>query len=76
MSAPKSIPEEPRQKLWGDFFVRARLYPFLDFDDFMRDPEGILASLTDPQAPTPAAMPRLRERINAWLPIHRPRIAA
>jgi len=64
------VAEDPRVHYWGEFFVRAGLYPFLRFDEFMRDPEAFVRAITEPGAPMPKAMPTLNARIRAHLRWH------
>lgn len=77
MSAALPLPhravifDDPEIHYWGEFFVKAGLYPFLRFDEFVRDPEAFVRALTDPAAPAPKSMPCLRERITAHVRWHR-----
>lgn len=64
---PGPVPEDPRVRHWGDFFMRSGLARLMTFEEFMRDPEGIVATLTDPDQPPPAAMPALRERVDGLM---------
>lgn len=64
------VPEDPRVHYWGEFFVKAGLYPFLRFEEFMRDPEAFVRAITEPSAPMPSSMPSLNTRIRAHLRWH------
>lgn len=64
------IIDDPDLHFWGDFFVQAGLYPFLRFDEFIRDPEAFVRALVDPSAPPPPSMPALRARVAARIRWH------
>lgn len=58
------IPDEELNR-WGDFYVAADLGDLLTFDEFMREPEAIVAAMCDLSAPMPRSLPVLGERIRA-----------
>lgn len=48
---------------WADFFVVAGLQSILTFEEFIREPVAIVASLCDLSAPLPKTLPVLHDRI-------------
>ena len=63
MNSRGVVPEDPRLRHWGEFFLAACLAKLMSFDEFMREPEAIVAALSDPLAPAPASLPVLDQRI-------------